>query len=122
MKGLRPLILPRSLLRTAKVPSANSEAGNDNLVRNFVRRQTVRVDDDMGGFFVDDFAGVGGERDTLKLEEWFFSCAAEFPLECSRFFFIFAEQYRKSIVDIFYIAFAIYSVARNLGNFNSQPG
>ena len=55
------------------------QSRNDNLVRDFVRRQTVRVNDDMGGFFVDDFAGVGGERGTLKLEEWLFFLRRRIP-------------------------------------------
>ena len=55
------------------------QSRNDNLVRDLVRRQTVRVNDDMGGFFVDDFAGVGGERGTLKLEEWLFFLRRRIP-------------------------------------------
>ena len=55
------------------------QSRDDNLVRDLVRRQTVRVNDDMGGFFVDDFAGVGGERGTLKLEEWLFFLRRRIP-------------------------------------------
>ena len=55
------------------------QSRDDNLVRDLVRRQTVRVNDDMGGFFVDDFAGVGGERGTLKLEKWLFFLRRRIP-------------------------------------------
>ena len=48
---------------------------DDNLVRDLVRRKTVRVNDDMGGFFVDGLKGGGFACHQLDIRK-----AALYPL------------------------------------------
>ena len=51
------------------------QSRNDDLVRDLVRRQTVRVNDDMDGFFVDGLKGDGFACHQLDIRK-----AALYPL------------------------------------------